>query len=215
MDLMQTTEMAISMGFTVHVFGIPVYISMWTLGLAVLLYTTASQYIRTELLRLDARLHASRLNLAVGSIIGALFVLGSVVAHEMGHALMALVFDHKITSAGISWWGAYVMLPESYLKGSGWVMILVSFAGVATNLALAAFCTFFVHVLPESLTENTIQYVAYMNYRLAKFNLLPIMVLDGGKVLWGVVRIVVPDSDISLWIAAAISGLSIYLLLTR
>ncbi|MBW2467440.1 MAG: site-2 protease family protein [Deltaproteobacteria bacterium] len=67
-------------------------------------------------------------------------------------------------------------------------MILVSSAGVVTNMLLA-FCALFLYRLfpltPSSIPALLLYYFARINIILAAFNLIPLPPLDGSKILMG------------------------------
>ncbi|MBX4204780.1 MAG: M50 family metallopeptidase [Candidatus Doudnabacteria bacterium] len=205
MNLMQMGEVLASFGYGTQVFGIPVYISFWTVAMAVLLTMSAHSYIHRQLYSLRRKLNCSTSALVTGSLVGAVLMVISIAAHEIGHAITAYYFNYQITGAGISWWGAYVSLPDAYVQGRPLAMIAVSLAGPFTNFAISLIAMGVVSLLDESVTENTIQFVAYMNYRLGKLNILPIFVLDGGKVVWGLARAVFGNGDTAFDFALAVS----------
>ena len=67
-------------------------------------------------------------------------------------------------------------------------MILVSAAGIVTNILMAFFALFFYQLLspsPSGLTGQLLYYFARINIILAAFNLIPLPPLDGSKILMG------------------------------
>ena len=195
---MQVTEALMSMGYSTVIHGIPVYFSFWTLLLAAGMFWEAKMYIELQLKHLRRFVRTGATPLILASAFGAIFMILSIGLHEMAHGLVAARFGFHIVGAGVSWWGAYVTLPDGYTEGTPWAMIAVSFAGPATNIAISLILGLIVWFFPESLFENTVQFVAYMNYRLGKLNFLPIFVLDGGKLLWGVIRLFISDSAMAM-----------------
>ena len=67
-------------------------------------------------------------------------------------------------------------------------MILVSAAGIITNMLLA-FCALFLYRLlspsPSGIAAQLLYYFARINIILAAFNLIPLPPLDGSKILMG------------------------------
>ena len=195
----------LSWGVTVRIHNLPVWISFWTVLLGIILVFDAKSYIERQLNFLAHKIYAREFNIVVAAVIGAALMIGSICLHELGHALVARWFAYHITGAGISWWGAYVTLPDQYTEGSPWAVIMVSLAGPLTNFALAGIAALFVYGLEESTAENTIQYIAYMNYRLGKTNLIPIFVLDGGHAVWGFTRLIFGNSDLAFYIMIGVT----------
>jgi hypothetical protein len=168
----------------VRMFGIPTTLSLWTLLMVVIFWVDANLYIRKN--------YGQSTN--TGYFWAALLVAGmvifSVFAHEMGHGLTSFLFNNKIESAGISWWGAYVQSESGLNNLTPWQEIAISAAGPAMNLLLALAGAFAVWAMGESLQENTIQYFSFINFRLMKINLIPTVIFfDGGKMLEGVLRL--------------------------
>ena len=70
---------------------------------------------------------------------------------------------------------------------SRWGMVLVAAAGPLSNILIALLCVILLRVLPEtSLGDLILGVVASINVVLAVFNLLPIPLLDGSRILAGV-----------------------------
>jgi len=70
-------------------------------------------------------------------------------------------------------------------------MILVALAGPLTNLLMAVLSALLLnltHILPEyaqNWAEPMLLFSVFFNVLIGLFNLLPILPLDGGRVLWG------------------------------
>ena len=102
----------------------------------------------------------------------AFAVLSSVILHELGHTLMAELFQKKPISVRIVPTGISILLPSasSYPEE-----FLISLAGPLMNLLYALLCGF----LPYGI-GGTVRSVSLL---LAILNLLPIAPLDGGRIL--------------------------------
>jgi Zn-dependent protease len=113
---------------------------------------------------------------------GCAFV--SIVAHELGHALMARQF-------GIT---PYVQLNllggQTWMPGSGFTRsqgMLVTLAGPAVGLAVWVLVRYVVAgaVLgsghPSYIAFSTVEFLIFINLVWTLFNLLPILPLDGGQ----------------------------------
>ena len=171
--------------------GVPFHLSWFTLAMIALFWVDGVHYIQKYEWR------ANQFQISIAGVVVVFGVVGSVLFHEYCHALVAGVYGHPITEAGMSWWGAYVGWDDSValapIEGS-----LIALAGPLANFALAAVFAFFVWLLPERLTENSIQYMAYTNIRLGKFNLFPLFLLDGGKVADGFLQLIIGTGNETL-----------------
>lgn len=135
---------------------------------------------------------------ALASMILVVVVIGSIVLHEFGHGLVAWILGHGIDHAGLTYWGAYVAPKESFFEMSPFDQAAISIAGPGVNCLIAAVAVFWIKILGESLFENGIQYVGYVNIRLARLNLFPIIFLDGGKTLDAFLRFLISDINIRM-----------------
>ena len=146
----------------------------------------------------------------LGFIIIAIPLLYSIIFHELAHGWVAWrMGDPTARSLGrlslnplkhLDPMGTIML----FLFGFGWAkpvpvnfnqlrdrrmgMILVSSAGIITNMLLA-FCALFLSRLlslpPSSVPAQLLYYFARINIILAAFNLIPLPPLDGSKILMG------------------------------
>ena len=146
----------------------------------------------------------------LGFIIIAVPLLYAVIFHELAHGWVAYrMGDPTAKSMGrlslnplrhLDPMGTLML----FLVGFGWAkpvpvnfnqlrdkrlgMILVSSAGIITNILLA-FCALFLYrllSLPSSgIAAQLLYYFARINIILAAFNLIPLPPLDGSKILMG------------------------------
>lgn len=128
---------------------------------------------------------------AVGAVAGIAAFLGSILAHELGHALVARRFG--VSTLSIQLWalGGVARLDREAptARAEGWIAA----AGPLTSLALAvtALGAWFA-ATAGSVAGGLIGLVGWLgaiNLLLAVFNMLPGSPLDGGRVLkawrWG------------------------------
>lgn len=83
-------------------------------------------------------------------------------------------------------WGKPVQFDPYNLKNPQRDAALISFAGPASNIVVAAFASLVVRLFPESIFY--LAPLIQLNLILAVFNLIPIHPLDGGKVLIGLLE---------------------------
>lgn len=164
--------------------GIPVHTSASMLLLAVLVTVVYGTYA------------GETLGLAQpwAYLVGSGFVaclLGSVLLHELGHALTARRFGigvRRITLELLSGWTEMdrdAPTPR--------VDALVSLAGPAVSLLLGGVATGVTLLLPEQTLSREVAFqLALSNVLVAFFNVLPGLPLDGGRalraLLWSVLR---------------------------
>lgn len=168
---------------------VPYEVTFTSLLMMLIFWFDSNVYIRKH------HLGVGHYTYAITSVIVVVVVVGSVVLHEFGHALVANMLGHTIDHAGLTFWGAFVAPEESMLVMSPFDEVAISLAGPAVNILIAVIGVMVVKVFGESLFENSAQYVAVMNIRLARLNLIPLLILDGGKVVDGLLRFIVTDQS--------------------
>jgi len=154
----------------------------------------------------------------LGFILIAIPLLYSIIFHELAHGWVAyLMGDPTAKSLGrlslnplkhLDPMGTIML----FIFGFGWAkpvpvnfnqlrdrhkgMILVSAAGIITNMLLAFIALFLNRLLslsPSSMPAVLLYYFAQINIILAAFNLIPLPPLDGSKILMGFVSPSVQD----------------------
>jgi Zn-dependent protease len=203
MNLANLSGNAYYYGYVFKVGGVDISVSFWVIILVMLLAYDAKHYIKKQMQNNSfGRTEPNKLLLAV--IIAAALIIFSLACHEIAHALVAKIYGISIVKAGVSWWGAYVSTNLKMDEMSPWAEIMICSAGPACNFLIAGLAAIPVWIYGESVSENTLQYVSYINIRLAKLNLIPIMVLDGGRMLHGTLRFFLPP-DLCNWIMPGVS----------
>jgi stage IV sporulation protein FB len=108
-----------------------------------------------------------------------LIAFSAISVHEAGHMVIASLFDKKIYSIRILPLGLNIDI-EIDMNGQ-WKYILIYLAGPVTNILLSAiFFTLRSYCLAESYY---IRFLININIYLAVFNILPVLPLDGGRIL--------------------------------
>jgi Zn-dependent protease len=146
----------------------------------------------------------------LGFVIVAIPLLYAVIFHELAHGWVA----YRMGDPTAKLMGRLSLNPLKHLDplgtmmlflvGFGWAkpvpvnfnqlrdkrmgMILVSAAGIITNILLA-FCALFLYRLlalnSSTISAQLLYYFARINIILAAFNLIPLPPLDGSKILMG------------------------------
>jgi len=113
---------------------------------------------------------------ALSGLLLALMIFGSVVLHELGHALMARVFGIRTRDITLYPFGGIAALQGE--ARSPTQELLIAIAGPAVNLVLALLA------VPLVIAGSTLAMVFLgVNAVMAAFNLLPAYPMDGGRVL--------------------------------
>lgn len=188
-------------------FGIPTHVSAWTLIMAGIILLDSYLYIK-KMFPDDGIWRYILAGLAI-----TFFTILAVVIHEFSHGLVASLFNVKIVGAGMSWWGAYVQPSEDeFSRAAPAVVAMIALAGPLSNIVLGLLAAIPVYLLRESLFENTVQYFSYINLRLAIWNLLPIFVLDGGRVVNGLSEAIFPADAVvaARWIISTLVFVGLY-----
>ncbi len=158
-----------------RVLGAPVIVQPSTLiMLAVLAYIFASAGGQTT-----ARTLSIGLMLAVS-------LVGSVLLHEVAHAIAARSFGRKVTEIVLTLWGGHTSFDATGLTPL--VNGVTALAGPAMNLVIAGAARLTLAVTDVGgVAGAVLAYVAWANVLLAVFNVLPGIPMDGGRVLESIV----------------------------
>lgn len=120
----------------------------------------------------------------IGGILGAVLFLASLLAHEMGHALVAKRRGIEVEEVSLWIFGGVAKLrSEPRTPGDE---AAVAGAGPAVSAVLAAFGLLAAGIsaaLSLPMTAAVLGWVGLANALLAVFNLLPGLPLDGGRLL--------------------------------
>ena len=151
--------------------------SSWTV---VALLITYSLYLRFRFL--FENLSAS--GAVVLAIVGAVLFFGSVLAHEMAHALVSVARGIRVHDITLFLFGGAT---RAKVESKGPAdEFLIAVVGPLTSLGLAVvfwgLATVGDAVLPEAVA-GALGYLGLVNLALALFNLVPGFPLDGGRLL--------------------------------
>ena len=115
-----------------------------------------------------------------GLLLKAVIIFSLVILHELAHILTARAYGIKVISIELYPYGGTAVMEDSF-EGKRKEEAAIAFAGPAFNLVLL----FFIQTLRwEGLIsgEWAVEFIK-LNFWLAIFNLLPILPLDGGRII--------------------------------
>ncbi len=132
--------------------------------------------------------------IAIRALVLMLFLFGSVILHEVGHAVTAVSSGVPVRAINLLPIGGITVLDQSAERNPDPRRDLrIALAGPLVNLALGVFCgSFFLLFLPQQVhlfeqpfitALNLPRSFVWTNLMLGGFNLLPAFPLDGGRVL--------------------------------
>jgi Zn-dependent protease/CBS domain-containing protein len=130
----------------------------------------------------------------IKAIIAALFLFGSVLVHELMHALVAQ--NLRVPIAGITLFALGGVSEMKQEPRSPSAEFMIAIVGPLASLALAGFFWLIWRVLeregPDPSFAAIALYLVGLNTVVAVFNMLPAFPLDGGRVLrsiiWGITK---------------------------
>ncbi|MGC4816052.1 site-2 protease family protein [Micromonospora sp. DT63] len=164
--------------------GVPLHLNASMLLLAVLVAVLYAEFARRQL----------DLPQVSGYLIGFGFVvslLGSVLLHELGHALTARRYGIGVRGITLELLGGYTEMERDAPTPK--VDLLVSLAGPAVSAVLGVLAVAATLALPQGTVAHQLAFqLALSNVIVALFNILPGLPLDGGRALraavWGLTR---------------------------
>jgi Zn-dependent protease len=108
-------------------------------------------------------------------------VFGSVLLHELGHALVARHHGVHVSGIELSFFGGAAKMVQ--MPRSANHEIAIAAAGPAVSLMLAGAGLGLGAVAPLSLLGAWLLKIGWINLVLAGFNLIPALPMDGGRIL--------------------------------
>jgi Zn-dependent protease/CBS domain-containing protein len=121
------------------------------------------------------------------SLLGAIFLFGCVLVHELAHSYIAVHNGIKIGGITLFLFGGVSEMED--IPRNPAVEVVMAFVGPATSVALGlifAAIYFFVPGMRGDIYAGTmVALLAYMNIALGLFNIIPAFPMDGGRVLRG------------------------------
>ena len=161
--------------------GIPIYIDYsWFLVFIFLTWILAQGYLPNEFK------NWSVITYWLIAIITSLFFFLSILLHELGHSILARKYKVQVKRITLFIFGGVAEISKEPPKSSAEFWIAV--AGPFVSFLLAA-----IFYLLDKLSAGnnyliaSFRYLAYINFILAFFNLIPGFPLDGGRILRAIV----------------------------
>nr|WP_234581944.1 site-2 protease family protein [Micromonospora sp. MH99] len=184
-----------------RVLGVPLHLNASMLLLAVLVAVLYAEFARRQL----------DLPQVSGYLIGFGFVvslLGSVLLHELGHALTARRYGIGVRGITLELLGGYTEMERDAPTPK--VDLLVSLAGPAVSAVLGVLAVAATVALPQGTVAHQLAFqLALSNVIVALFNILPGLPLDGGRALraavWGLTRDRHRGTEVAGWAGRVIA----------
>jgi Zn-dependent protease len=142
---------------------------------------------------------------AYGGLPGVMIVglaFGSVLVHELGHALVARRLNVHVSGIELSFFGGAAKMVD--MPRSARHEIAIAAAGPIVSLALAGAGL----GLGVVLQSNVIAMIGWINLVLAGFNLIPALPMDGGRILRALLSLkmdFVRATDVSVQVARVVA----------
>ncbi len=179
-----------------RIFGIPIYLhASWFIIFALITLSLGTQFTAQHPHWTDAQ----RWTLGV---ITSLLFFASVVFHELGHSIIARHYRIPVDSITLFVFGGLARIERD--PDSARQEFSIAIAGPLSSFFLAGCFWLIVHFVhgSEMVTAVAI-WLAWINFLLALFNLVPGFPLDGGRVLRGIAWGITGDFTRASQIASA------------
>jgi Zn-dependent protease/predicted transcriptional regulator len=165
-----------------RVFGIPIYVHpSWFVIFALITFSLATQFTRQH----PHWSHAQHWYLG---ILTSLLFFGSVVFHELAHSVVALHYRMPVVSITLFVFGGVARIgrePDSAKREFNVAMV-----GPLSSYFLSGSFWLLLRLFPQNEMVAALAFwLAWVNFGLATFNLVPGFPLDGGRIfralVWG------------------------------
>jgi Zn-dependent protease/CBS domain-containing protein len=152
----------------------------------------------------------------IKAIIAALFLFGSVLVHELMHALMAQYL--RVPIAGITLFALGGVSEMKQEPPSPSAEFLIAIVGPLASFVLAGFFWLVWRALeregPDPSFAAIALYLVGLNTVVAVFNLLPAFPLDGGRILRSIIWGITKNLKKATYLATRVGRAFAYLLIT-
>lgn len=181
-----------------RILGIPIGLDYsWFLIFALLTWSLASSYYPSEFKNWSPPLYWM-----MGAVT-AVMLFVSVLLHELGHSVVALRYKIPVRSITLFIFGGVAQIGAE--PPSAVAEFFIAIAGPLVSLALAVFF-WLVQPLAAGLEPlwGLAKYLAFINFALVLFNLIPGFPLDGGRVFRAIVWAITKSMRRATLIAAGV-----------
>lgn len=154
------------------------------------------------------------LSVATGQFVELITLFVIVFIHELGHAAAAALLGIQVKSIQMLPFGGVAVIEDKGDLTAG-KEILISLAGPFQNVVMIGIAAGMIHL--GWWNEGFLHYFIQANAMIAMFNLLPILPLDGGKIVQALVSWLLPYHKtliityrISIIASIGMIGISLY-----
>lgn len=150
------------------------------------------------------------LSVLTGQFLELLTLFTIVFIHELGHVCAAVLTGVTVKSVQLLPFGGVAVI-EDHGRLTAFREIFIALAGPLQNV-LMILCASFLQSAGYG-NEAFLSYFISANTIIALFNLLPILPLDGGKILQAACSLLMPYYSVLLWCGRISVGLSMLVIL--
>ncbi|MEO8639319.1 MAG: site-2 protease family protein [Chloroflexota bacterium] len=197
------------MGQSIHIgriFGVQIGLHpSWFVIALIVTYTVAAGQLPVAYPNWDQALYW-----VVGAAIALLF-FGSVLAHELSHALVARRFGLRVREITLFIFGGAATLEGETKRPRD--EALIAAAGPLTSLAIGAFLFGIDVAIRQPQLGAITGWLGFINLTLGLFNLIPGFPMDGGRILHAILWKLRGDRSVATRNAAGVGRLFGYLLI--
>ena len=144
----------------------------------------------------------------ITSLAISLLFFASILAHELGHSLVAIRTGTPVRSITLFIFGGVAGMARE--PGRAWHEFLIAIAGPLVSLLLAAGFFGLLQLAPTDTPLSALaEWLSLVNLAVAVFNMLPGFPMDGGRVLravlWGIRGDLVWATRIATWVGRGLA----------
>jgi len=120
----------------------------------------------------------------LGALLSGVLLFGSIVLHELGHAMVARGYGIQTRDIVLTPIGGIARIEG--MPRSGRAEVAIAIAGPIVSLAIAGLAASALWLLPvKGIAVGLLSTLMWTNAMLGLFNLIPAFPMDGGRVLRG------------------------------